>query len=337
MPPNRNPDNPRDQTDVAIMTLGQHLDDLRRRMIFALIGLVPILVVCLWKGDWLLDHLILQPTRTALQAAGQGDLTTIDPTETFSAYIRVSMIAAVVIGAPWILYQLWLFVAPGLHKHERRFVYLLIPLSTILGAAGVYFLFKVVLPLILSFLVSFGTGLGAKEVKVIERPPGVVLPTVPVLAGDPGDPKPGEMWINEPLREMRLCVTGMDGKPMVLSVQAFAVAGVRPQYTVSPTVSLMLTLILAFAIAFQAPVIILLLGWAGLINRAFLSKYRRHAIVINAVLAAALMPGDPVSMLSMMAPLLVLYELGGVLLWIFPASRVAGRKRETTEDEDDRP
>ena len=58
---------------------------------------------------------------------------------------------------------------------------------------------------------------------------------------------------------------------------------------------------------------------------------------MNAVIAAALMPGDVVSMLSMMAPLLVLYELGGVLLWIFPASRVAGRKRETTEDEDDRP
>lgn len=340
MPPNRNPDNPRDVADdthVAVMTLGQHLDDLRRRMIFALIGLVPILIVCLWKGDWLLDHLILQPTRVALQAAGQGDVTTIDLTETFSAYIRVSMIAAVVAGAPWILYQLWLFVAPGLHKHERRFVYLLIPLSTILGAAGVYFLFKVVLPLILSFLVNFGTGLGAKEVTVIDRPAGIVLPTVPILAGDPSDAKPGEMWINEPLREMRLCVTGMDGKPMVLSVQAFAVAGVRPQYTVSTTVSLMLTLILAFAVAFQAPVIILLLGWAGLIDRSFLNKYRRHAIVINAVLAAALMPGDPVSMLAMMAPLLVLYELGGILLWIFPASRVAGRKRETTEDEDDRP
>ena len=52
------------------------------------------------------------------------------------------------------------------------------------------------------------------------------------------------------------------------------------------------------------------------------------------------MPGDVVSMLSMLAPLLLLYELGGILLWLFPASRVSGRPRqqpETTEDQDDRP
>ncbi|HLP84733.1 MAG TPA: twin-arginine translocase subunit TatC [Phycisphaerales bacterium] len=340
MPPNRNPDNPRDVADdthVAVMTLGQHLDDLRRRMIFALIGLVPILVVCLWRGEWLLDHLILQPTREILNDANQGGLTTIDPTEVFSAYIRVSMIAAIVAGAPWILYQLWLFVAPGLHKHERRFVYLLIPLSTILGAAGVYFLFKVVLPLILSFLITFGTSLGAREIPTVERPVDVVIPKLPILQGDLKDAQTGEMWLNEPLRQVRIAVTDAEGKTVVLGMPAFAQAGVSTQYTVNNVVSLMLTLILAFAAAFQAPVIILLLGWAGLINRSFLHKYRRHAIVVNAIIAAALMPGDVVSMLSMMAPLLILYELGGILLWIFPASRVAGRKRETTEDEDDRP
>jgi sec-independent protein translocase protein TatC len=343
MPPNHNPDNSREaanETEVSVMTLGQHLDDLRRRMIIALIGLIPILGLALWQGTWLLDHLVLQPTREILAAADQGELTTIDPTEVFSAYIRVSMIAAIVAGAPWMLYQLWLFVAPGLHKHERRFVYLLIPISTLLGAAGVYFLFKIVLPLILSFLVSFGTSLGVREVPTIDRPPGVVIPTLPLLMGDLKDPNAGEIWINEPLRQIRIAVNNKEGGVIVLGVPAFAQAGVRTQYTVSSVVSLMLTLILAFAAAFQAPVIILLLGWAGLIDRAFLNKYRRHAIVVNAIIAAALMPGDVVSMLSMMAPLLVLYELGGVLLWIFPASRVAGRKRETretTEDQDDRP
>jgi sec-independent protein translocase protein TatC len=339
MPTNHDP-NIRIQPDAVVMTLGQHLDDLRRRMIFAIMGLIPILIVCLWKGDWLLDHLILQPTRDILTRANQGEITTIDPTETFSAYVRVSMIAAIVLGTPWILYQLWLFVAPGLHKHERRFVYLLIPISTILSTAGVYFLFKVVLPLILSFLIAFGANLGIREVPVVDRPADVTIPIFPTLQGDLKDPKPGEMWINEPLRQLRICIKGADDQPLVLGMPAFASAGVRPQYSVSNIVSLMLTLILAFAVAFQAPVIILLLGWAGLINRSFLHKYRRHAIVINAVLAAALMPGDVVSMLSMLAPLLLLYELGGILLWLFPASRVSGRPRqqpETTEDQDDRP
>jgi sec-independent protein translocase protein TatC len=94
-------------------------------------------------------------------------------------------------------------------------------------------------------------------------------------------------------------------------------------------------LIGAFAAGFQMPLVVLLLGWARIVTRETLAKFRRHAILINAILAAAIMPGDPASMISMLVPLCVLYELGGVLLAVFPAGSLRGRD-ETTEDEDDR-
>ncbi len=342
----------RSSTDTAAlhMTLGEHLDELRRRLVFALLGLAPIVVAAFYFGDWLLD-LVLQPARDALQRGEQTDITAFSPLETFSAYMRVSIIAAVVVGSPWIFFQVWKFVSPGLHKHEKRFVYFLVPLSGILTATGVFFLFKVVLPLILTFLITFGTTLGTKPVPTAPLPPGITLSTIPMVEVDPDAPKPGEMWVNTSLHKLRICVTPADPTKKtaagVLSIDMYREANIRQQYRVSDLLSMMLTLIMAFAGAFQTPLIVLLLGWAGIVDRAFLSKYRRHAILICAVIAAAVMPGDPASMMAMMIPLYALYELGGVLLWIFPAHRVAGKPKpvpelpektgETTEDDDDRP
>ena len=112
-------------------------------------------------------------------------------------------------------------------------------------------------------------------------------------------------------------------------------------------------LALAFAGGFQTPVIVLLLGWSGIIDRAFLRKYRKHALLVTAVIAAFMTPGDPTTMFLLWVPLYVLYELGGVLLGLFPARNVAqglrfGRKPKPApvadapnsnqnQDEDDLP
>lgn len=319
------------------MTLGQHLDELRKHLILALLGLIPLVIAAFVFGEHLLKF-IVDPAKRALAQHDQPEMIAIGPIETFSAYMRVSMIAALVVGSPWVFYQAWRFVSPGLHRHEKRFVYFLIPLSGILTASGVIFLFKVVLPLILAFLVAFGTSLGDQTVATAPVPEGVVLPTIPVLDADPPAPHVGEYWLNKSMHKLRWCIsdTHEDTPALVLSADLYREGGIRQQYRVSEVLSLILTLVAAFAAAFQAPLIVLLLGWAGLIDRKFLAKYRRHAIFASAVIAAAIMPGDPASMMAMMIPLYVLYELGGLLLWLFPARRVAG-KRETTEQEDDRP
>jgi sec-independent protein translocase protein TatC len=151
------------------------------------------------------------------------------------------------------------------------------------------------------------------------------------------------------LQKLRLALPMSDGSVQVRSIDLYKDAGIRQQWRVSDVMSMMLTLILAFAGAFQAPIIVLLLGWAGVIDQKFLRTYRRHAMLVCAVIAAAVMPGDPASMISMMVPLYLLYELGGLLLRFFPVSRIKGSSateqggtRETPllgrgEDEDDRP
>jgi sec-independent protein translocase protein TatC len=132
----------------------------------------------------------------------------------------------------------------------------------------------------------------------------------------------------------RTCIAMTDGKPVIVYSQLFTSTGVVPLYDVTPYVKLLLSLSLAFAGAFQTPVVVVLLGWAGIIDQKFLKKYRKHAILICAIAAAILTPGDPASMILMLIPLYLLYELGGILLKYFPASRVAGERAAPAEPEE---
>ncbi|MDX2131081.1 MAG: twin-arginine translocase subunit TatC [Planctomycetota bacterium] len=314
---------PAQKANQSHMPLGDHLEELRRRLIWALAGLLPIAMVALGFGSYLLAFLV-EPAKSALRDAGQPDmLIGTGPLETFATYMKVSLIAAVIVGSPWIIYQLWRFVAPGLHRHEKRFVYFLLPLSALLTATGLVFLFRIILPVMLGWLVGFGATIGAATASSAAVGADVVVPSVPLLEADPTDPAPGALWFNRTLMELRICV-GTPEEREIRAVSMHRQSGIVQQYRVSEYVSLLLTLTLAFAAAFQAPVIVLLLGWVGLIDQAFIAKYRRHAVLICAVLAAVLMPGDPLSMILMWIPLMLLYELGGVLLRIFPAARVAG-------------
>jgi Sec-independent protein secretion pathway component TatC len=145
-----------------------------------------------------------------------------------------------------------------------------------------------------------------------------------VLEGDPKDPPVGAEWINRTLSERRVCVgKSADGTPQILSSALQRATGIRQDYRVSAYVSLLLSMSLGFAVAFQTPIVVLLLGWAGIVDRAFLHRYRKHALFGCAVAAAFLTPGDIPSMILMWVPLYGLYELGGLLLRLFPASRVA--------------
>jgi len=162
----------------------------------------------------------------------------------------------------------------------------------------------------------------------------VALAHMPVLAADPpvDQLSPGAMWINSTINMLRVCVSITDGVPTIVSSALKTGVGTSNETRVSEYVQLLLSLTIAFAAAFQAPVVVLLLGWVGIMNQDLLSKYRRHAILACAVVAAAISPGDPVSMIFLLVPLYLLYELGGILLRIFPASRIAG-KREGVDDE----
>jgi sec-independent protein translocase protein TatC len=317
------------------MPLGDHLEELRRRLTVALFGLIPLVVVSLVVGRQILAY-IMQPALNALVASGYSRfMTTNGPLEGFGSYVKVSLIVTLLVGSPWILFQLWRFVAPGLYAHERRFVYFLLPLSALLTVLGVLFLYFFIMPMLMRFFLDFGGSLGASEVSTAPLPQGAVLSHIQVLAADPPNPAIGDEWVNTAEMLRRTCVAVRDGKPVIYSSQLFGQLGLIPMYRVSEYVQLLLSLSLAFAGAFQTPVVVLLLGWAGIIDRKFLSKYRKHAILVCAIAAAILTPGDPASMILMLIPLYLLYELGGILLKYFPAGRVAGDKPPAPEEQPD--
>ena len=141
------------------MSLGGHLDELRRRLGLALGGFVAAFFGALSLGKWFAG-VILSPYRTAMESAGiEVKLQAVQPAESFLVYMKASMVLATLISSPWIFYQLWAFVSAGLHKHERRFVHVVAPASAGLFAAGVLFFLLVIAPWVFKFFMQFDLGI----------------------------------------------------------------------------------------------------------------------------------------------------------------------------------
>ncbi len=322
----------------AMMSFGDHLDDLRRRVVLALLGILPLFAVCLVFGGDILTFLT-EPLLQAQRDAGEpSQMLATSPLEPFIAYLKVSSAVALLGAMPWVLLQVWLFVAPGLYTQERRFVYFLLPLSTVLTAVGMVFLYTVLLPISLFFLIVFGANLVQTEVPEAPIEPGIVFPLAPVLAADPpdaaieaGEVPVGAYWINERRNEMR--VLGSEGR--VLSLRLRRDSAIAQEYRIGEYISLVFVLALAFAISSQLPVVMLLLSWVGLLTPDQVTPQRRKVMMGCTVAGALLTPQDPFSMVAMGAALYALFELGIVLMHFVPASRVAGRR--WTPPEDDRP
>ncbi len=128
-----------------------HLIELRDRLLRCVIALV-LVFICLfpWARD--LYALLAQPMIASLPAGGQ--LIATEVTAPFFVPVKVTMMAAVVIALPYLLYQIWAFVAPGLYAHERKLVIPLVVTSTILFIAGMAFAYYLVFPVVFHFMVS---------------------------------------------------------------------------------------------------------------------------------------------------------------------------------------
>ncbi|MCC6229410.1 MAG: twin-arginine translocase subunit TatC [Phycisphaerales bacterium] len=318
-----------DTPDAKTMSFLDHLDELRSRLMWAMIGLLPILIAALYFGPQMLE-LIVHPVLVKLREAGQPpEMQSTSPFETFFTYIKLSLIVTLIVGGPWVLWNLWKFVSPGLYINERKIVRLMIPLSGLLSVLGVAFLWAVALPTTLFFMINFSTDIGRDYVKPSPIPPGVVLAQIPVLTADPPEPKIGEAWINSTFNEYRVCLREADQgvAPLLWSISGATVkpgvgsATLKQQYKVDDYTDTFLSLALGFAIAFQTPVVVLILGWLGIVDQAFLRKYRRHAIMASAVVGALATPGDPSMMLLLGIPMWLLYELGVLLLRLIPPRR----------------
>lgn len=310
------------------MSFGDHLDELRARVVHTLIGLAVLFAVALYFGGWLLE-LLSDPLTAELRATGQApSMLATSPVEAFGAYLKVAAVATLVVGMPWILFQMWLFVAPGLYERERRFAYFLLPFSGVLTALGFCVLYFIILPLSLYFLISFGSGLIPDRTARFPLPEAITLPDVPLFAADPADPPVGSMWFNTTIGQLRLQV-----EPGVAKGVALVGGGlIAQQYRVSEYIDLIFMLGLAFAVAFQVPLVLLLLSWLGLVEPANLTRWRKQ-VIFGCVVGAALLPTqDPWSLLLLSGMLIALYEFGVLLIRFVPARRVLGDPvREPTD------
>src|SRR5579863_7122200 len=141
---------------INSMPLLAHLEELRKRIILSVLGVLVGFISC-WSFADRIFGLMQEPIVQALRRHGLGGgLVYLNPTEPFNLYLEVAFVAGLFVASPFVFYQLWLFIAPGLYRTEKRYV-LPFLLSTVgLFIAGGLFGYKMVYPASLDFLIGYG-------------------------------------------------------------------------------------------------------------------------------------------------------------------------------------
>ncbi|MFC1676372.1 twin-arginine translocase subunit TatC [Planctomycetota bacterium] len=138
------------------MSLSDHLEELRWRLMYALIGLVICTVACLFFGTKIIAMVQIPYNRLM----PDHPLVVLAPIDAFVGYMKVSLIAGLVLSSPWVFYQLWMFVATGMYTREKKYIHLAVPFSAVLFVAGTLFFLFVVAQISLGFFLKFGDLIG---------------------------------------------------------------------------------------------------------------------------------------------------------------------------------
>lgn len=228
---------------LAEGTLISHLLELRSRLLRAFIAVLICFLPCAFFSNRMFDFLS-KPLVSKLPPGQKLIATTV--TATFTAPLKLSFVVGLMIAMPYVLYQIWAFVAPGLYRKEKRFAVPLLVSAILLFYTGVIFAYFVVFPLVFRFFVA----------------------TTP--------------------------------------------ANVQLMADITNYLKFALTLFLAFGVAFETPVAVVLLVLTNLLTLEKLRKARGYVLIIVFVIAAILTPPDVLSQTAMAVPMYLLYE-GGLL------------------------
>ena len=129
-------------------TLVEHLDELRSRLIVAIVAIVPLFALTFAFHEQIMEWLIGP-------LPDDKKLVTLGVTEPFTTSVKVSMIAALALALPVVLWQAWAFFAPAVQPHFERVILVLVVSATALFVIGVAFMYTIVLPRALDFLTSY--------------------------------------------------------------------------------------------------------------------------------------------------------------------------------------
>jgi sec-independent protein translocase protein TatC len=157
-PPPKNPDN--DSEDQALggkqMSFLEHLEELRQRLLRSVISLVIGFGLCFYFADNIYGYLA-KPLTDTLRALHMSDkLVYTNPIDPFNLYIKLAAMAGLFVASPYILYQIWLFISPGLYRHEKRYIWPFVLLTSSLFISGGLFAYALAIPPALRFLLQFG-------------------------------------------------------------------------------------------------------------------------------------------------------------------------------------
>jgi sec-independent protein translocase protein TatC len=134
------------------MTFLEHLEELRWRIIYSLIGIVIGTIIAWIFIDYLVDYVLLMPAKNS-----GSELQNLRPFGQLFLYMQVAIIVGLVISIPNVFYQFWRFIAPALHKNERKYILWIVIFSSVCFLIGIAFAYFVMLPLALKFAAQFGS------------------------------------------------------------------------------------------------------------------------------------------------------------------------------------
>lgn len=221
----------------------QHLFELRDRLLYSLYGIGAVLAVLLfYPGPSQLYDFLAMPLVKALPEGSR--MIAVGVVSPFLVPIKVSVMAAIGLSLPWIFYQVWAFVAPGLYKHEKKLVLPLVASSTVLfymGAAFCYFF-------------VFGQAFPA--------------------------------------------------------IQKMAPISVAVSPDIEAYLDFVITMFIAFGVAFEVPIVVVILARMNMVTVEQLKSFRTYFVVGAAAVSALVTPPDPVSMIALLVPMCILYEVG---------------------------
>ncbi len=220
-----------------------HLIELRDRLLYCVYGLVvATIILAIYPGPSGMIDWVARPIMAHMPAGSK--LIAVGVFSPFFVPLKVLMMGAVLLALPWLMYQMWMFVAPGLYSHEKKFAFPMIMFGSLLAYAGIAFVQFLVLDRMFEF------------------------------------------------------------------IQRFTPASVAATPDVASYVESILGLYIAFGLAFQVPIIVVLLTRFNIMTVAKLREYRGYFMVLAFVVAAIVTPPDVISQLALAVPMCILYEIG---------------------------
>jgi sec-independent protein translocase protein TatC len=154
-PQNPSPDPDPELSDGKQMSFLEHLEELRKRLLRSVYSIFIGSGICFYFRDRIYHYLSLPLTDTLRALHLSDKLVYTNPVDPFNLYIKISIMSGIFLASPYILWQLWLFISPGLYRHEKRYVWPFVFLTSGLFMSGGYFAWRLALPKALRFLVDF--------------------------------------------------------------------------------------------------------------------------------------------------------------------------------------